>query len=491
MTYNVNDDDGADALDLNQAFDRWQFSVKSGCAVSINSGTLAQADTLTVASGSVFFDGGGVSVSSQSVQIDAADTSNPRKDVVYVDSSGNAQVAKGSAEAATPGTATRFETYRPAPSDLSATGAVVLAEVWVPAGASSITASDLRDRRTFADLAAQSATIDRLSIGDSVGGDADILVYKDGGTTRAVDSSGTLVENTDAGTVIDTVFSTHITDGDDLLISPGTYDTSSVSTIATAGKFVTVDARGVEINSTFRVETWPVDVIGLTVDGAAGNGFEWFRAQGATFADLRARNCGGDGFVLGGEANAQVAYGYWSGCNAKTNAGRGWVLDGSFSNNWVNANVFSGCVSRQNGDTQTTDHGLETTGVANYNTWLGFQAEGNDGDFGAVVDTDENTFLGGHIVGNTASIHFPGTGTTNVIMGGRHPTGIQDDTTNGTGWFGFANSPGSMSKFWIDNVGGAAATDVDRGNIIFDPTNGRIVWKDGNGNAYYASGTAL
>lgn len=168
MTYNINDNDGAQALDVNQAFDRWQFSVTSGCAVSINSGTLGQADTLTVAAGDILFDGGSVSVASQTAGIDAANVSNPRKDVVYLDSTGTVQVAKGTAEAAAPSTATRFETFRPAPTDLSATNAVVLAEVWVPAGATSVTASDLHDRRVFADLAAHSMVAESAVVNNAL-----------------------------------------------------------------------------------------------------------------------------------------------------------------------------------------------------------------------------------------------------------------------------------------------------------------------------------
>jgi len=133
---------------------RQGYTVDSGCAVSINSGTLGQTDTLSVASGTVYFGGSSVSVSSQNVGIDAADPDNPRKDVVYLDGTGTATVAK-STPAEPPQTqkdlgAQRVEFYQPRPAALDATDAVVLAEVWVPAGASSLSSGDVADRRVSA-----------------------------------------------------------------------------------------------------------------------------------------------------------------------------------------------------------------------------------------------------------------------------------------------------------------------------------------------------
>lgn len=163
MTYNTSDGEGWQSLHANQLYDRYQYSTKSGCSVSINSGTLGNADTLTLASGEIIHNGSSVSVASQSVGISGSNAEDPRKDVVYLDSTGTAQVAAGTPEAKDPSTASRFETFRPAPLDLSGTKATVIAEVWVPAGASSITSSDLRDRRVYADLAVNSASAGKLS----------------------------------------------------------------------------------------------------------------------------------------------------------------------------------------------------------------------------------------------------------------------------------------------------------------------------------------
>ncbi len=120
MTSQLDIGQSAQALYQNmQEKARLGYSVDSGCAVSINTGTLGATDTLSVASGTVYFGGSSVSVSSQNVQIDAADPSYPRKDVVYIDGAGSAQVAKGTPaeppQAQKDLGARRFEFYQPSP----------------------------------------------------------------------------------------------------------------------------------------------------------------------------------------------------------------------------------------------------------------------------------------------------------------------------------------------------------------------------------------
>lgn len=172
---------GAAALDQQQTLDREQgFAVIPGtsglgteCEATVNTGTLGTGNNaLSVASGSVLFDGSVTSVSQQSVDIDAGD-SDPRKDVVYIDSNGAAQVKKGSpasVPSAAPGE--RFQTWKPAPYDMHDIDGVVLAVVWVAANASSVTSGDVRDRRLPADetvneLAAQTVTTDGLVVDDT------------------------------------------------------------------------------------------------------------------------------------------------------------------------------------------------------------------------------------------------------------------------------------------------------------------------------------
>jgi len=148
------DGDGLHALDETQQHRRGDgYGVVDpgggACEVTVNSGVLAQSDTLTVASGDVLVSGTTFSLATQTLSLDSASETNPRRDVVYVDTSGVVQVAKGTPEAVDPSgqSLTRFEFYRPAPPDLASTDGAVLAEVWIPTGASSIQSADVRDRR--------------------------------------------------------------------------------------------------------------------------------------------------------------------------------------------------------------------------------------------------------------------------------------------------------------------------------------------------------
>lgn len=142
----LNDGDGLQAQDINQLFDKFNYFVNNGCQVSPGTNDL----TVQVSSGEAVFNGSTISVSAQdNVALTTADGTNPRKDIVYLDSGGNLQVAQGTAEAADPSGEVRRETFRPAPPDLSQTNATVLAEVWVPAGATDITAGDVIDRRVL------------------------------------------------------------------------------------------------------------------------------------------------------------------------------------------------------------------------------------------------------------------------------------------------------------------------------------------------------
>jgi len=86
--------------------------------------------------------------SDTNVSLDAADATNPRKDLIIVDSSGTITKVTGTPEAANPSDKTGPETSAPKPPNIPS-GAVVLAEIWVAAGATSITNSDITDRRVL------------------------------------------------------------------------------------------------------------------------------------------------------------------------------------------------------------------------------------------------------------------------------------------------------------------------------------------------------
>lgn len=156
-SYTIGDGDGGAALDENQQHYRGDgvgvLDPGGGdLAVSINTGALGSTDTLSVAAGDAYIQGTTHAISSQTIGINGANGTDPRRDVVYVDTSGAIQVKNGTPEARDPDdeTLSRFEYFRPAPADLQATVACVLTEVWVPAGATSVTSSDLRDRRVRA-----------------------------------------------------------------------------------------------------------------------------------------------------------------------------------------------------------------------------------------------------------------------------------------------------------------------------------------------------
>jgi len=220
------------------------------CEVTVNSGVLAQSDTLTVASGDVLVGATTHSLATQTLRLDAASATNPRRDVAYVDASGAVQVAKGTAEAVEPEgqSLTRFDLYRPAPPDLASTDGTVLAEVWIPTGASSIQSADVRDRRLRAlgphsldeDIASQSEL-------NAHAGDADAHHAEDHDHTEAgvstVPTGGLAADTvTVAGNAVTLGGSTAIAHGN--LSGIGTdnhhaqdhdHTTASVSTVPNAG----------------------------------------------------------------------------------------------------------------------------------------------------------------------------------------------------------------------------------------------------------------
>jgi hypothetical protein len=144
--------DGYQALDYNEVLKLQQgfgvrTSVGSGCAASAGTGL-----DVNVADGEILFDGTVTSVAAQTVTLSAADPDDPRKDVVYLDGTGTAQVAEGTPASALPSGERDRKTFQPSPPDLSATDAVPVAEVWVEAGVTSLSSGDIRDRRLDIDV---------------------------------------------------------------------------------------------------------------------------------------------------------------------------------------------------------------------------------------------------------------------------------------------------------------------------------------------------
>jgi hypothetical protein len=164
--------DGVVALDAEARRDRLDgFAVVSGLAVTVKSGL-----TLSIASGTATVGESSGTVdtvslgSSTDTTLQSADANDPRKDTVYIDTNGDIQVETGTAEPYQPSGSTLFDTWQPEPP-LPSTEGVVLAEVVVPAGASSINTSDhVRDRRqpaqaSFDEVHARTTTTGSLSVG--------------------------------------------------------------------------------------------------------------------------------------------------------------------------------------------------------------------------------------------------------------------------------------------------------------------------------------
>jgi len=126
------------------------YHVKTGGEVTPGSDGGLSVD---VSSGTCLHNGNKEDIPEQtSLSLAAADPNDPRKDLIVYTGSGNVTDVTG-----TPNpipdiqdTATRFDTFQPSPPDGTglANTPVVLAEVWVAAGAATIQAEDINDLRT-------------------------------------------------------------------------------------------------------------------------------------------------------------------------------------------------------------------------------------------------------------------------------------------------------------------------------------------------------
>ncbi|GAI60541.1 unnamed protein product, partial [marine sediment metagenome] len=78
--------------------------------------------------------------------VTAADPTNPRKDIVVCNSIGTLSIVAGTPEAALPDANVGVYTLNPEPPNIPA-NSIILAEIWVPAGAAAITAAEIYDKR--------------------------------------------------------------------------------------------------------------------------------------------------------------------------------------------------------------------------------------------------------------------------------------------------------------------------------------------------------
>ncbi|GAI99589.1 unnamed protein product, partial [marine sediment metagenome] len=98
--------------------------------------------------------------------VTAADLTNPRKDIVVCNSVGTLSIVAGTPEAALPNGNVGVYTLNPEPPNIPA-NSIILAEIWVAAGATEITGGEIYDKRvSIADfIGHESATTEIHGVG--------------------------------------------------------------------------------------------------------------------------------------------------------------------------------------------------------------------------------------------------------------------------------------------------------------------------------------
>lgn len=152
MTFDPSLGDGAQILDvLVQQQSLAGYSLvdsSSDCEVTAGTNDL----TVDVSSGTARLGGPFESISgSTNVDLPTADASNPRKALVYLDNNGDVQTEGGPAVAADPSGETHESTHDPQ-IPIPSEDYLPLAAVWIPAGATDITDSDIWDLRSPSQL---------------------------------------------------------------------------------------------------------------------------------------------------------------------------------------------------------------------------------------------------------------------------------------------------------------------------------------------------
>lgn len=196
------------SLDQNQQLIAKQgYGVVSGCSVSIYNGTLGSSEaTVEVAAGTLLVNGSTVDVASTTLGVPVSDV-DPRKDLVVYDTGASAlAVVEGQAEDASPTGSARQQARIPRPPSLDASVTAVsgtgdpkipLAEVWVPADATSITSDDLFDRRQGVEpIVADIDAAERMGIpvysADADAPNTTLYFNSSDSKTKYKDSSGTV-----------------------------------------------------------------------------------------------------------------------------------------------------------------------------------------------------------------------------------------------------------------------------------------------------------
>ena len=209
MTYDYQIGDGAHALDPQEFID-WKrgYQVVNAAGGSNLVDDNATSDlVIRAAAGDI--NAGGTTVTCTQDTIDLSgdvDPDDPRKVTVYRTPAGALATSAGTPEPAQDTGESRRNAYRPSPPTLSGTDGVVLATVWLPAGASSVTNADIRDRRLPAELPLAEMSFADLGSDPAANGElqrngTDLKAYS-GGAVRNLSNIGS--GGQDTATIDDT-----------------------------------------------------------------------------------------------------------------------------------------------------------------------------------------------------------------------------------------------------------------------------------------------
>ena len=136
-------------------------AIKGDGVVSGLEVTAAGGMDLNVSEGAAIINGTLVSFSATSVTVQTADSLYPRKDIVVAKSDGSIEVVQGVPDSPLPADRTGVFTVTPRPPD-PPSESIILAEIWVPAGATEITSGYITDRRIF--VAPSSHVADKIYV---------------------------------------------------------------------------------------------------------------------------------------------------------------------------------------------------------------------------------------------------------------------------------------------------------------------------------------
>lgn len=255
MNYPISVEDGqsVQALDANErTLAQHGYGVVSGCAVTIQTGTLGAGEAaVSIGSGDLLLDGTTTTKASTSVDLAESDT-EPRKDLVVYDVANSTFTSMtGNPEEIDPAGTQRQQAEDPSPPSLASSVDALsknsepllpLAEIWIPSGATGITDEDIADRRISV-----SRSLDTIGANAVTGGVTDGTTLSDiTGSNLSIDSGVLNATDTDTDT------RTNVSDDGTQVVS-GTSDINfgtNVSVTADGDGSVTVDSTDTDTQST-------------------------------------------------------------------------------------------------------------------------------------------------------------------------------------------------------------------------------------------------